>query len=312
MLASTNIPDLVIKLKRSDVKIDESSPNYIAVFIAGDKAYKDDIMNITRAVQEEQIHRTKIYKEINQNGKIIDKTQLSFWDVWFDNENFQEAIIDNPDPNEAKWLLQRAYNYGLATTFQPEYARAIYKYYNAKSILDPCGGWGDRLIGAASLPMCEKYVCFDPNTHVRPGYVDLMKYFGHSMIEYTDKKTRFSNGFEAHNERFEIGACNLASNTFDLVFTSPPFFKYEIYSPNNPTYINWIDEFYHPLMIESCRCVKVGGHVLIHIDDTSAGKIVDFMTKGVSKICNLRLIGKLGLYGFWSKKTRPVWVFVKV
>ena len=36
----------------------------------------------------------KIYKEINQNGKIIDKTQLSFWDVWFDNENFQKKYED--------------------------------------------------------------------------------------------------------------------------------------------------------------------------------------------------------------------------
>ena len=35
----------------------------------------------------------------------------------------------------------------------PPYAKSLYEYFGAKSVLDPCAGWGDRLIGAAAAKL---------------------------------------------------------------------------------------------------------------------------------------------------------------
>ena len=45
------------------------------------------------------------------------------------------------DPNEAKWSYAREFRYKIATTFMPAYAKAIYEYFDAKVVLDPCAGW---------------------------------------------------------------------------------------------------------------------------------------------------------------------------
>ena len=31
------------------------------------------------------------------------------------------------------------------------YAKAIYEFFEAETVLDPCAGWGDRLTGAAGM-----------------------------------------------------------------------------------------------------------------------------------------------------------------
>ena len=35
-----------------------------------------------------------------------------------------------------------------ATTFMPGYAKAVYEHFGAQAVLDPCAGWGDRMLGA--------------------------------------------------------------------------------------------------------------------------------------------------------------------
>ena len=50
-------------------------------------------------------------------------------------------IVSHIDPNEAKWTLAKEFQYKIATTFMPAYAKAIYEYFGAKIVLDPCAGW---------------------------------------------------------------------------------------------------------------------------------------------------------------------------
>ena len=72
-----------------------------------------------------------------------------------------------------------------------------------------------------------------------------------------------------HSLPFEVGAPLLvADNSCDLVFTSPPFFDYEMYHPGNPQYRDWLTDFYEPLFVQAARCVKPHGFVCIHIGDT--------------------------------------------
>jgi hypothetical protein len=60
------------------------------------------------------------------------------------------------------------------------------------------------------------------------------------VTELTKEKLKFSNGFEIISLPFEVGALQLDDNSFDCVFTSPPFFDYEMYSVDNPDYTDWL------------------------------------------------------------------------
>lgn len=309
LMSSLNMPGLVARLKVEHVESQHNVPDYKVVFILAD----DATANITRAIQEDEILKTRL--KLRRGDKVVDLP--SFWDVWFnkDGKLAKEILISN-DPQESKWQLTRRFNYKMATTFMPPYARSVYDFFKGKHVLDPCAGWGDRMLGAAcsgggSGGGVTRYVGFDPNCNLRPGYVQIMKECGHSVTSLSDRKICFSNTFEIRSEPFEVGAKALASNSFDLVFTSPPFFDYEMYNPTNPKYVDWIAGFYEPLMTESCRCVKPGGYVCIHIGDTSAGTIVPFLKETVHRICDLDLVWNIGFKGCKSNQIRDVWIFQK-
>jgi hypothetical protein len=210
-VATANLAHIVHRLRtESAAVVHDKSPNaeHPVVFRLAD----DDTAMITRAVQEDQILKTRLKVQLREGVADLP----SFWDVWERDSSFRQAIIGSADPNEAKWKLQTSYNYKLATTFMPPYAKAIYEHFNAKSVLDPCAGWGDRMVGAASSSLVERYVCFDPNTTLRPGYAALMKLFGHEVTELSAQKLQFSNGFAQYALPFEEGALQLPDCSFDL------------------------------------------------------------------------------------------------
>ena len=304
-ITDEKLKELVNKIIKDDINVSETSGEFKYVFSIN----SDETGDISRVIQEEEILKTKLM--------LGNKQLFSFWDVWKDpskGPRLKKDVLNSKDPYEEIWKLTKKYSYKIATTFMPLYAKAIYKHFNASKVLDPCAGWGDRLIGAAASKCVKTYIGFDPNIRLRNGYAQEMKLFGHDLASLNDKEMVFNNSFKIYSEPFEVGAKTYLknfSNYFDLVFTSPPFFNYEVYTNSNPQYINWYDEFYKPLMLESYRCVKPGGHVCIHISDTSAGKIKNFLEKEVSEFCDLKLIYKIGCEGFQSKKLRDIWVFQK-
>jgi hypothetical protein len=193
------------------------------------------------------------------------------------------------------------------------YAKSIYEYFGATRVLDPCAGWGDRMVGAFSSTTVKRYVGFDPNYHLRDGYRKIMSDFefketvsekSHSSFSISDKYS-----CDIYSLPFESGSSRLGQETFDFAFTSPPFFDYEDYTETNPKYVNWFTEFYEPLFQIVERHLKPNKFFAIHIDDTSAGKIRDFLFRGVKKISGFQYCGKIGLVGGKSGKTRNVYLY---
>ena len=194
----------------------------------------------------------------------------------------------------------------------PMYAKSIYEYFGATKILDPCAGWGDRMCGSLASTCGKRYVGFDPNMNLVPGYKKIQQDFGHNVeIEDTAKKhIRFDNGYEIYSLPFETGERLLDENDlFDFAFTSPPFFDYEEYTAENPKYQNWYTEFYEPLFVLTEKRLQPGAFFAVHIDDTSAGKIRDFLFRRVVEITSFQYRGKIGLVGGKSGKIRNVFLF---
>jgi hypothetical protein len=301
-----NFHELLSKLRNETAVIDENFNSFDAVFTLSDEITS----NITRGIQEDQMLKTKL-KVQNKNSV---RDLPSFWEVWKRNSNFRRLILGSKDPNEQKWSLCRKFGYKMATNFMPAYAKAIYEYFQRPQVvLDPCAGWGDRLLGA-EVAGVAKYIGFDPNLALRPGYSEIMSTCGHQPISLTSTSLQFSNSYEIYSSPFEIGSLELSENSIDFIFTSPPFFDYEMYSNDNPQYTNWLTQFYEPLFIQSARVMKPNGFVCIYIGDTSAGEIENFLQHRVEEICSLKLLSdkKIGFRGIWSGYVRQIWIFQKI
>ena len=283
-----------------------TDPNYEIVYAVAD----DTPADYTRAIQEQEILKTRIKTKDNRTGRTI---QLrSFAEIWTDSaSNLAKEILADPDPLEAKWRLTRKYNYKLATTFMPMYAKSIYEYFGAKNVLNSCEGWGDRMVGALASTCVKRYVGFDPNKNLVPGYKKIQQDFGNKLLVDDSERghLKFEGGYDIYSIPFESSDRVLGEEKFDFAFTSPPFFDYEEYSSDNPTYQNLYKEFYEPLFILTEKRLIQGAFFAIHIDDTSAGKIRDFLFNRVMQITEFQYCGKIGLVGGKSGKIRNVFLF---
>ena len=138
------------------------------------------------------------------------------------------------------------------TQFKPSLAVAVIKYFHAKAVLDFSAGWGDRLAGAIAAGV-TRYHAFDPNTRLRQGHRALIAQF-----VPPEQQERFTVTYEG------VEAAAMPDGTFDLVFTSPPFFDFEIYTGEPGQSVDkfrsltaWLARPHsalHSLM--SCRCIS--------------------------------------------------------
>lgn len=281
-------------------------PKYEIVYKIADDSPADYV----RAIQEAEILKTRLKTYDHKSRRLI--SLPSFTEVWNDPESgLADAVISAKDKNEAKWTLSQKFGYKLATTFMPMYAKSIYEYFGVARILDPCAGWGDRMTGALSSTCVKRYVGFDPNARLVPGYVRIQADFGNTLTSDERNCVTFDGACncEIYSLPFETGAERLGNERFEFAFTSPPFFDYEDYSDENPSYKNWYKEFYEPLFSITEQHLIPGAFFAVHIDDTSAGKIQDFLFQRVNRITSFRYRGKIGLVGGKSGKIRNVYLF---
>lgn len=136
------------------------------------------------------------------------------------------------------------------TFFKPSIAKHLCERFKAKKVLDPCAGWGGRLLGCLSAG-CS-YLGYDTNPDLEPCYDKMIDdLYGH--WQWTSKckgqlkpmsclaEPNFTDNFGLHYK-------------YDLCFTSPPYENLEIYEGMN-AYEN-SDEYYENFlipMIDKCR-----------------------------------------------------------
>lgn len=92
-------------------------------------------------------------------------------------------------------------------------AKAIVEKFSKKgdTIVDPCTGWGGRLLGTVSSG--RHYVGFEPWGKTHDSLMTMTKFFG-------------IDNFKVHHGDFDG---SLAPDKCDLVFTSPPYLDLEVY-----------------------------------------------------------------------------------
>ena len=131
--------------------------------------------------------------------------------------------------------------------------------FGAKSVYDPCGGWGDRLVAAMAKDI--DYHCRDVNPLVLAADSAMQQSYKH-------------NG----SVRLEFAPSELSPPTgsYDLVFTSPPYWRVEKYQGGLSSHSqykkfnDWLDNFLIRMLDHSFGSLNIGGHLVLNVSDVYA------------------------------------------
>lgn len=192
------------------------------------------------------------------------------------------------------------------TQFKPSLAVGILRWFGARRVLDFSAGWGDRLAGAIAANV-ERYRGFDPNPALRRGHEALK-----SRFLPAERHRDFTIAYEG----FETVA--LPPETFDLVFTSPPFYDFEIYTSAPGQSVDryrsldaWLVEFLFACLDKASRALETGGHVVIHLTDVELTRVCEPMCLLLLwRLPHLHYLGVMCSHGR-VQRPRPLWAFEK-
>lgn len=205
------------------------------------------------------------------------------------------------------------------SNFRPGFALFLYRKFcePGATVLDTSMGFGGRLVGFLASE-CGTYIGVDPSTDVCRGNKRMVSDFGK-----TDKVELYCLPAEDVDHSVLDGRC-------DFAFTSPPYFRTEVYSDEDTQSCHryktgelWRDRFLFPLMRLHYTSLKPGSFSCMNIADVRIGTttypLVDwtvaaavsagFVHKRTKHYKLRRLLGSGGDGG--SRRTEPVLVFRK-
>ena len=164
----------------------------------------------------------------------------SYRSLWT-STNLEKVIRWNRSSHSTPYLseLKRGIYFCCSLTkntmYRPQMMKLACIKYKPEIVLDPCAGWGGRMLGAVSYG--AHYIAFEPNTQT---YNNLMKIVNFLGIQ--NKVTLICD------DALNMKQYNLPK--VDLVLTSPPYFDLEVYTheptqsiTKTPTYQDWADNF---------------------------------------------------------------------
>lgn len=202
--------------------------------------------------------------------------------------------------------------YQYVNEFQPYMARDIYKKFvrEGDRVLNPCAGWGGRLLGIASCMFSDiEYVETDPQTETYNGLVALKRFL------------RLGDNYKQYNLPFE--ELEVQENYFDFVFTSPPYFDTERYSDEETqsykrysSFETWRDAFLKPMIDKIMYCMKRDGKCLLNVGnaiydiDTAIEEYLDSKHIKHKRVSDFK-IGGDGIGARTGEKGEPFILFSK-
>lgn len=275
----------------------------------------------------------KDYREMNAIGdffmedlrlasskrKFMKDFPIHMWDV--EKKNIVESARKRHGDNASAYDIRNEFFRMTkeSNPFRPSIALAVYNIFNASSILDMSAGWGDRLIGACAWAQRTKrtvrYQGYDPFSDLQPRYEMIIKKFA--------PKDSF---FEIDCSPFE-NPSNIETDTYDLAFTSPPYFDFEEYGfsissgPQEagdadeefptlsrdtqsivryPQLQDWIDSFLKPMMVNAAMSLKKKGILALNIEGPYMFKVLERSEQMFAKNCPSMRVEYQGILGYKS------------
>jgi hypothetical protein len=196
----------------------------------------------------------------------------SAWDKWHDPELrlrvCQRFLTLSHVRKVDNATIRRALHKTGATPvqFKPGVAKAVYELTQSSRVLDLSMGWGDRLAGFLASSCTQHYTGIDPNPDLHPLYRQQVDMYG--------------AGKDVTLIHAAAEDVILPAQSFDIAFTSPPYFGQEKYGAGTghessqswsryPTPDQWRDKFLRPVLERAWSALRHGGVLAINIADVS-------------------------------------------
>lgn len=181
---------------------------------------------------------------------------ISYRSLWT-KENLVKILRWNRKSHSTPYLseLKRGVYFccGLTknTMYRPQMAKMACLTYKPEIVLDPCAGWGGRMLGVVSSG--AKYIAFEPNTTTYNNIVKLAKFLNiENRVQLICDDARSMLKYNLPN----VG----------MVLTSPPYFDLEVYThedtqsiTNTSTYEMWVEDFLNDIMNKSTSLLNSNG-----------------------------------------------------
>jgi hypothetical protein len=198
-----------------------------------------------------------------KNGKTLqERWEADAQKMWEQVCKMDRCKAKPPTPTDV-FELNRA-----ITFFKPSVAKHIYQRFKATSVLDPCAGWGGRMLGAMALDI--KYLGFDTNTNLVSCYEEMDK-----LIKPTKEGIWSSRHDVINKSCLDVDFKGLS---YDCVLTSPPYYDLEIYphQADLGTEEEWYRNFLMKMIARAYGGLSVGGHCCINISPNMYEKMVGY------------------------------------
>ena len=198
----------------------------------------------------------------------------------FDPEHKSKAGFRSPRHTAVRnALILIEFDKASGTAFPPFHARYFADKFlpteGDSIVVDPCAGWGGRLIGTLCVPRLGhvQYIGVDPERRNQEAYEGLTR----RATVYLKKEIPGPRSAKVFVAAFEDWvASKTAARLFgkvNLVMTSPPYFGAENYNPKNraqsanryKTYEAWREGFYRPLVKGAFNLLKPNGIFILNI-----------------------------------------------
>lgn len=220
---------------------------------------------------------------------------LSPYELYANDEKFRDAIKRRLDLGQKandsgiRRILRTRDGVRSVVNFKPAIAKFVYDTYCRKNgrVLDPCAGYGGRLAGCIASNKGIHYHGIDPHGETAVGNMRMAAFFREKwQVERTfDFEFKFDLGCAE-----EIMPC-LAQDSYDLIFTSPPYFDVEKYSMNPDqsyrkfdTYETWRQGFLKQIIKNSAIMCKPQGRVVLNVKNYKDMRIADDVLKLTSSV----------------------------
>jgi 16S rRNA G966 N2-methylase RsmD len=261
--------------------------------ITEEEAIKDyehlKIIDLKKVTNETRIGNKFVdYFTFRQRLDTVGIKGFSYFDFIKDSEyhkkKYIKNLLDYQKGEDKQIALYRVFKLhaGSIGLFKPLTAMEVYNRFKPKSILDFSMGWGGRLVGACALNI-QNYTGIDTNKSLKEPYKKMIRLLKHLGTE-TNINVIFKDALSVDYSKLN----------YDLVLTSPPYYNVEIYEGMKPrTEEEWDLEFYAPLIAETYKYLKKGGHYVLNIPK----KVYD-------NIC-IELLGQANLKIPLKKKSHP-------
>lgn len=219
-----------------------------------------------------------------------------------------DYAIENHINLNAKAVSEALYTLGVkvCTTFKPSLGVAVFgEVLRSKRVFDPFAGWGDRALAAFMSEKVEYYKGIDVNSSLKNNY-DRMGQF------LTDLKPQKDISFEISAiENIDMEK-EITGQDIDTIFSSPPFFDFEIYSNDLEQSTNkykargeWLNEWLIPITTKMISCLKNGGKLAYYMGGNEKD-IVLGLVSGLEKE-NVEFMGQIAV---GNGVKRPLFLFV--